>query len=127
MIALIVKGHPLRHPLQMIISMGQLYGVVVYLGTSIFDSNILDVVVWRPEPFYYWFYLMFMNLIWFFIPIGEKLSLDEVQKVFFGERHHTDFILALIYQSSNAYAEAVKALNRLSATQNGNGSVRKRQ
>lgn len=66
--ALIMLRHPLRYPIQMIVSMGQFYGVVLYYATSAFDHTVNGWTYNRPEPFYYWFYFVFMNAFWFFIP-----------------------------------------------------------
>ncbi|KAK3063046.1 hypothetical protein LTR53_019083, partial [Teratosphaeriaceae sp. CCFEE 6253] len=41
--ALIMLRHPLRYPIQMIVSMGQFYGDVLYYATSLFDHNVNGV------------------------------------------------------------------------------------
>lgn len=65
---LIAKDHPLRHPLQTIVSMGQLYGDLLYYATSMFDHYCYEINYSRPERFYFWGYYFFMNFIWIVIP-----------------------------------------------------------
>ncbi|KAM5345883.1 hypothetical protein ACJ41O_011744 [Fusarium nematophilum] len=65
----IVKEHPLRHPLQTIISLGQLYGDVLYYGTCTFSSLVFEVVYCRPERFYFWAYYFLCNAFWIVIPL----------------------------------------------------------
>ncbi|KAI2628514.1 3-beta-hydroxysteroid-Delta(8),Delta(7)-isomerase [Hypoxylon sp. NC1633] len=65
----IVTNHPLRHPLQSIISLGQLYGDVLYYGTFTFDLVISGIEYSRPEPAYFWCYYMLMNAFWIIIPL----------------------------------------------------------
>ncbi|TKA72399.1 hypothetical protein B0A55_05858 [Friedmanniomyces simplex] len=66
--ALIMRRHPLRYPIQMIVSMGQFYGDVLYYATSAFDHTVNGVTYSRPETFYYWFYFVLMNAFWIVIP-----------------------------------------------------------
>ena len=66
--ALAMRRHPLRYPLQMLVSTGQLYGVILYYGTCAFDHYWTGLTYSRPEPFYFWFYFVFMNFIWVAIP-----------------------------------------------------------
>ncbi|KAF2010830.1 EBDP4, emopamil-binding protein [Aaosphaeria arxii CBS 175.79] len=66
--ALIATNHPLRYPLQIIVSLGQLYGDVLYYATSMFDLWILGRIYSRPEQFYFWGYFVFMNAFWIVIP-----------------------------------------------------------
>jgi len=68
---LIANGSPFRHPFQLIVSVGHLYGDVLYLSTSLVDLHVRYVSYSRPEPYYFWFYFMFMNLIWVFVPACE--------------------------------------------------------
>lgn len=65
---LIANGSPFRHPLQIIVSLGHLYGDVLYLSTSLVDLYVKNTSYSRPEPYYFWFYFMFLNLIWVFVP-----------------------------------------------------------
>lgn len=64
----ILTSHPLRYPLQAIVSLGQLYGDVLYYATSMFDLYYKGLSYCRPEPYYFWFYFFFMNFIWIVIP-----------------------------------------------------------
>lgn len=65
----IVADHPLRHVLQSIISLGQLYGDVLYYGICTFDLVFLGIEYSRPERAYFWGYYMLMNAFWIVIPI----------------------------------------------------------
>ncbi|KAL6414391.1 emopamil binding protein [Ilyonectria robusta] len=64
----IVKNHPLRHPLQMIISLGQIYGDVLYYATCSFNSIVYKIAYCRPESFYFWAYYVLCNAFWIVIP-----------------------------------------------------------
>ncbi|RGP65927.1 hypothetical protein FLONG3_9059 [Fusarium longipes] len=64
----IVKQHPLRHPIQLIISVGQLYGDVLYFATCYFNEVVHNIVYCRPEQFYFYMYYVFCNAIWIVIP-----------------------------------------------------------
>ncbi|KAF1914809.1 Emopamil binding protein-domain-containing protein [Ampelomyces quisqualis] len=66
--ALIAYDHPVRYSLQLIVSLGQFYGDVLYYATSMFDHYILNVTYSRPEPAYYWGYFVLMNAFWIVIP-----------------------------------------------------------
>ncbi|KAF2621448.1 3-beta-hydroxysteroid-Delta(8),Delta(7)-isomerase [Macroventuria anomochaeta] len=65
---LIAVDHPLRYSLQLIVSLGQFYGDVLYYATSLFDHYILDVAYTRPEAAYYWGYFVLMNFFWIAVP-----------------------------------------------------------
>lgn len=69
---MITTNHTLRYPLQAIVSLGQLYGDILYYATSMFDHYILDLSYSRPEPLYFWGYFVFMNAFWIAIP-GRRL------------------------------------------------------
>ncbi|KAK4545329.1 hypothetical protein LTR36_003509 [Oleoguttula mirabilis] len=90
--ALVMLRHPMRYPIQMIVSMGQFYGLVLYYATCMFDHYYAGVTYSRPEAFYFWFYFFFMNFIWMVIP-GY-----------------------LIYQSSVETAKAVRIAQRVEAS-----------
>jgi cholestenol Delta-isomerase len=70
----IVKDHPLRHPLQIIISLGQLYGDILYYATCSFNEIIYQIVYCRPESIYFWAYYFLCNFFWIVIPGGLILS-----------------------------------------------------
>ncbi|KAL5002995.1 Emopamil-binding protein [Aspergillus recurvatus] len=60
----IVVRHPIRHALQLIVSVGQVYGDVLYFATSLFDLYFHGVSFCRPERYFFWFYYFFFNMIW---------------------------------------------------------------
>ncbi|TAQ89728.1 hypothetical protein B7494_g1930 [Chlorociboria aeruginascens] len=64
----IATTHPLRHPLQIIVCVGQLYGLILYYATSMFDHYYKNLTYSRPEFLYFWVYYFFMNFIWMVIP-----------------------------------------------------------
>lgn len=76
--SMIATDHPFRHPLQAVVSLGQLYGDVLYYATSMFDHYILNLSYSRPEAFYFWGYFVFMNSFWIIIPL--KLLYDSIVK-----------------------------------------------
>ncbi|EER42495.1 conserved hypothetical protein [Histoplasma capsulatum var. duboisii H88] len=52
----------------LIVSIGQIYGDVLYYATSMFDHYYNGLSYCRPEAYYFWCYYFFMNLIWIVIP-----------------------------------------------------------
>ena len=64
----IAAGHPLRHPLQLIISLGQVYGDVLYYATCTFAALTQGIRFCRPEDFYFWAYYFLCNAFWIVIP-----------------------------------------------------------
>ncbi|GME33244.1 ebp domain-containing protein [Neofusicoccum parvum] len=66
---MITTEHPLRYPLQAIVSLGQLYGDVLYYATAMFDHYVSNLNYTRPESYYFWVYFVFMNAFWIVIPI----------------------------------------------------------
>lgn len=67
----IATDNPFRHPLQIIISTGQLYGTVLYYGTSTFDFFVYGVEYSRPENYYFYGYYVLLNGFWIVIPVCE--------------------------------------------------------
>lgn len=65
---LIIKDSPFRHPVQALVSTGQFYGDILYYSTSFFDEFFSGKAYYRPEPYYFWFYFVFMNAFWLIIP-----------------------------------------------------------
>lgn len=65
----IIADHPLRHPLQSVISLGQLYGDVLYYGTCMFELSVTGTEYSRPESAYFWGYYVFLNAFWIVIPL----------------------------------------------------------
>lgn len=66
----VVTENPLRHPLQIIVSTGQLYGNVLYYGTCAFDFYVYGDEYSRPENYYFYGYFVFLNAFWIVIPVG---------------------------------------------------------
>ncbi|PQE15422.1 ebp domain-containing protein [Rutstroemia sp. NJR-2017a BVV2] len=64
----IVKDSPFRHSVQALVSTGEFYGNLLYLLTSLLDEKFSGISYYRPEPFYFWVYFVFMNSIWLFVP-----------------------------------------------------------
>ncbi|KAI9373780.1 Emopamil-binding protein [Aspergillus egyptiacus] len=64
----IAVQHPCRHALQLIVSLGQIYGDVLYFATSLFGEHFHGVLFCRPEGYYFWFYYFFFNILWIVIP-----------------------------------------------------------
>jgi len=64
----ITTSHPLRHPLQIIVCVGQIYGLILYYATSMFDHYYMKITYSRPEVLYFWGYYFFMNFIWMVFP-----------------------------------------------------------
>lgn len=73
---MIPRKHPLRHPLQSMVCIGQIYGLVLYYGTSMFDHYVLGVAYSRPEAYYFWGYYFLTNFFWIVIPgCGSRMSI----------------------------------------------------
>ena len=64
----ITSGSCLRYPLQLIVSLGQLYGLILYYATCAFEELVHGVVLSRPERVYYYVYYVACNAFWVFIP-----------------------------------------------------------
>lgn len=77
----------MRYPLQAIVSLGQVYGDVLYYATSLFDHYYKELSYCRPEAYYFWFYFVFMNFIWIVIP-GSEYKIQSLQS---SELHLTKF------------------------------------
>lgn len=79
----IVADHPLRHPLQLIVSLGQIYGDVLYYATFTFNEVVHGVNFCRPERFYFYMYYLFCNAFWIVIPLILLISsVKETTRVF---------------------------------------------
>ena len=72
---MIAIEHPLRHPLQAAVSLGQCYGDLLYYATSMADNIYLGIEYSRPEAYYFWGYYFGANFFWIVIPAG-KYSVD---------------------------------------------------
>lgn len=64
----IVRSSAWRHPLQIIVSMGQCLGDLLYMSTSLVDLYARHNLYSRPEPYYLWFYFFSLNAIWLVVP-----------------------------------------------------------
>jgi cholestenol Delta-isomerase len=72
LVYMICADHPLRHPIQLVVCLGQIYGLILYYATSLFEHYQNDVDFCRPERYYFWFYYAFFNAIWLVIPTRES-------------------------------------------------------
>ncbi|GAB0134517.1 hypothetical protein EsDP_00002884 [Epichloe bromicola] len=66
----VVTDHPWRHPFQLIVSVGQLYGDVLYYVICWYDELVNGIAYSRPERYYYWAYFVLCNAFWVAIPLG---------------------------------------------------------
>jgi len=69
-VAFIAMDHPARHVLQLIISLGQMYGDILYYSTVWFEVVHKGAIFCRPERYYFWAYFFLMNAFWIVIPFG---------------------------------------------------------
>lgn len=97
---LITVQHPYRFPIQALVSTGQIYGLILYYATCLFDLYHENISYCRPGAYYFWFYFFFVNFIWMVIP-GY-----------------------LLYQSVARTGDAFRALDRMSKSLAGNGAVK---
>ncbi|KAI3647420.1 hypothetical protein MP228_007641 [Amoeboaphelidium protococcarum] len=67
---------PARYLLQLLVSVGQLYGCVVYYVSSWYH-NFPEV---NPHPQYFWGYFVLCNLPWIIVPI--MLTVDSCKKIY---------------------------------------------
>ncbi|PSS25605.1 hypothetical protein M430DRAFT_39664 [Amorphotheca resinae ATCC 22711] len=65
---LIIRESPYRHSIQALVSTGHIYGDGLYFATSLLDEFYSGKIYYRPEPFYFWVYFVFMNILWLIIP-----------------------------------------------------------
>ncbi|KAI5209571.1 Emopamil-binding protein [Aureobasidium subglaciale] len=82
---LITIDHPLRHPLQAAVSLGQCYGDLLYYATSMADYYYLSIEYSRPEAYYFWAYFFGANFVWIVIPFvllynSVKVSADAIRQ-----------------------------------------------
>ena len=101
------------------VSLGQIYGDILYYATSMFDLYHKGLNYSRPEPYYFWFYYFSMNFVWIVIP-GSKC-----QSWRFGSSSaHLSEVL--LYSSVSTTSKAFQALAREASPQNASGSLKKR-
>ena len=60
----IFKSSPWRFTLMLIVSLGQIYGDVLYYGTCMLEGFVHA----RPEPIYFWGFFVALNALWIVIP-----------------------------------------------------------
>lgn len=69
-----ITDHHWRHPLQMIVSLGQMYGLVLYFGIFWYNEFVNGIDFSRPEPYYYWAYYVLCNAFWVFFPMANLVN-----------------------------------------------------
>ncbi|NXA00938.1 EBP isomerase, partial [Nesospiza acunhae] len=60
----LLRQHPARYILQLVVSLGQLYGDILYFATEAQAG-------WAhsdPHPFYFWGYFVGLNGLWVLVP-----------------------------------------------------------
>ncbi|CAH1266272.1 EBP [Branchiostoma lanceolatum] len=60
-----VNNNPNRYVLQLLVSTGQLYGTVLYIGNEVKDGFVHGLL-W--DPLYFWFYFVVINSPWVIFP-----------------------------------------------------------
>jgi len=60
-----LKNSPNRYIVQMVLSLCQLYGDVLYFSTEVMEGFTHGPLY---HPLYFWFYFFFMNSIWIIVP-----------------------------------------------------------
>lgn len=68
----IARTGSLRHPLQIIVSVGHLYGVALYYATCFVEEKLNGITYSRPEAQYYWGYFLGCNMPWVIAPASES-------------------------------------------------------
>lgn len=112
---MITTAHPLRHPLQIIVCVGQIYGLILYYATHTFDFYYKDIIYSRPEFLYFWGYYFFMNFIWMVFPGSKSLS------AFKFIQHILTKMSVLLVSSVRTIAKAFSALDTINAAKKTNG------
>lgn len=59
-------NHPSRYLLQLLVSVCQLYGDTMYFSTEYLEGFRHSELF---HPIYFWFYMIFLNSLWIFIPL----------------------------------------------------------
>ncbi|KAK0623370.1 Emopamil binding protein-domain-containing protein [Immersiella caudata] len=65
---LVAEKNGSRHVVQIVLSVGHLYGVLLYYGTCEFEERYEGVGYSRPEGIYYWGYYVILNAPWVVVP-----------------------------------------------------------
>lgn len=96
----------------MIVCVGQMYGLILYYATNLFDDYYSGIQYSRPEFLYFWFYYFFINFIWMIFP-GSKSN----------EKHRAsstaNIRAVLLVNSVSTIGKAFETLNKLKAKSNG--------
>uniref|UniRef100_A0A8C8RK25 EXPERA domain-containing protein n=1 Tax=Pelusios castaneus TaxID=367368 RepID=A0A8C8RK25_9SAUR len=66
-----LQRQPHRYMLQLVVSLGQLYGDILYFYTE-YREGFTHSQIW--DPLYFWFYFVFMNALWIIIPFALLLD-----------------------------------------------------
>ncbi|KAF8055095.1 Ebp [Scenedesmus sp. PABB004] len=62
-----LRSKPWRHTAVLAVSLGQLYGDVLYFGTCLHGGVSRHS---RPEALYFWFYFVIVNAVWIVVPLA---------------------------------------------------------
>jgi len=68
LVYLITTAHPARHFIQTVVSLGQLYGDVLYYATFFHEDLYRGLEFSRPESYYFYGYMVLLNSFWIVIP-----------------------------------------------------------
>jgi cholestenol delta-isomerase len=60
----ILARRPWAYTVQIMVSLGQIYGDVLYFATTVLEGLVHS----RPEFLYFWFYFVVVNSVWIAIP-----------------------------------------------------------
>lgn len=99
----IAKRSPLRHPLQIIMCIGHLYGCILYYATSLAELYFNDVSHSRPEALYFWGYYVGFNFPWIIVPTSKLVQVH-------GLSHLLMRAAVLLVSSVRSIARAFRAL-----------------
>ncbi len=102
----------LRHILQIIISVCQVYGLLLYYGTLSFEILYHGLSYCRPEFLYFWVYFVGTNAAWLVVPICKSLTAKQVPNP---KCTQTDILSDILYTSFLEVRNAFKAASLLEA------------
>ncbi|KAI6354455.1 hypothetical protein MCOR25_008598 [Pyricularia grisea] len=68
LVYLIAVAHPAQYFVQTVVSLGQLYGDVLYYATFFHEDLVRGIEFSRPESYYFYGYMVLMNAFWIVIP-----------------------------------------------------------
>ncbi|KAJ2775919.1 hypothetical protein IWQ57_000076 [Coemansia nantahalensis] len=74
----ILADSPVRHPAQLVTSLAQLYGNVLYMGINFMEGFRHT----NPHPFYFYGYFVLMNAVWIVVPAN--LAYDSFRSIYRG-------------------------------------------